>query len=179
MATTHKKVLVRRFAGDVLAGYLALSSFVRHEPPLLPILDLLDLGGRIVPLPLDSVKMVSYVRDFNLADGVNPERLGRRSFLARPRAEGLWLRLTFVEGDTLEGLAPADFSFLLHAIGDHGVHLTPPDIRSNTQRIFVPRSAIIDLQILAVITTPSRKKLPTVPDAVSLQETLFSSIGSN
>ncbi len=179
MATVHKKVLVRRFTGDVLAGYLPLSGFVQHDPPQRPTLELLDLSGRIVPLPLPDVKMVSYVRDFNLADTINPERLGRRSFLARPRAEGLWLRLCFVGGEMLEGLTAADISFLVNALDDHGLHLTPPDIRSNTQRIFVPRSAIIELQVLAVITSPSRKKPSSPAEKVSLQDTLFSTFGSS
>ncbi len=175
----HKKVLVRRFAGDVLAGYLALSGFTRHEPPATHVLELLDLGGRVLPLPLDTIKMVCYVRDFNLADTAAPERLGRRSFLARPRAEGLWLRLTFNGGDTLEGLAAADLSFLMSAVEDHGLHLTPPDIRSNTQRIFVPRSAIAELQVLAVVTTPSRRKAPVTPASELQQDTLFSSLNGN
>jgi hypothetical protein len=186
MPSAQKKVIVRRFAGDLLAGYLPLAGLVRgpldspnpdpsHSAPRW--LDLLDLGGRIVPLPLDDIKTVSYVRDFNLNDTVHPERLSRRTFLARPRTEGLWLRLTFRSGDLLEGLAPLDLSLLTHAIEDAGLHLTPPDIRSNTQRIFVPRSAIADLQLLAVITTPSRRKpldtsLDAQPDAI-LQETLF------
>lgn len=173
MSTTHKKVLVRRFSGDILAGYLPISTFVRDEPPQAPTVDLLDLAGRVIPLPLDQIKMVSYVRDFNLADTQNPERLGRRSFLARPRAEGLWLRLIFLGGDMLEGLAASDISFLLNAIEDRGVHLTPPDIRSNTQHIFVPRSALADLQVVAVITTPSRKKPIPLREISTLQETLF------
>ena len=179
MATVYKKVLVRRYTGDILAGYLALSGFIRHDPPLPPTLDLLDLSGRIIQLSLDSVKMVSYVRDFNLSDSINPERIGRRFFLARPRAEGLWLRLTLVGGDTLEGLADADLSFLIHAVEDHGLSLTPPDTRSNTQRIFLPRAAIEELQVLAVVTTPSRKKIREIADTGLVQDSLFSTIGSS
>ena len=71
---------------------------------------LLDLSGRVQPVPLPDVKYVSYVRDFNTADNVHPERLMRRTFLARPRTEGLWLRLTLRDGDRIEGLAPLDLS---------------------------------------------------------------------
>lgn len=179
MPSAQKKVIVRRFIGDVLPGYLPLSSFARVEAGIRRF-DLLDLGGRVVPLALDDVKMISYVRDFNLADTQNPERLTRRTFLARPRNEGLWLRLTFRTGDLLEGLAPTDISFLSNAMDDFGLHLTPPDIRANTQRIFVPRSAITELQLIAVITTPSRKKpLPTAEDEPTLQETLFATLPPN
>jgi hypothetical protein len=152
MSNTRKKVIVRRFSGDTLPGYLAHDAFVRDNS-----IDLLDLGGRILPLPLSDIKTISYVRDFNLSDTANPERLTRRSFLARPRSEGLWLRLTFRSGDLLEGLAP-----------------TPPDTRSNTQRLYVPRAAIADLVLLAVITTPSRRpSLAQRPVKENLQDELF------
>ncbi len=149
MSTSRKKVIVRRFSGDTLPGYLPHAAFVHNGS-----LDLLDLSGRIISLPLNDIKTVSYVRDFNLSDAVNPERLTRRTFLARPRSEGLWLRLTFKTGDLLEGLAPTDHTLLDGLTDDAGLFLTPPDTRSNTQRLYVPRAALTELQLLAVITTP-------------------------
>lgn len=176
MSSARKKVIVRRFIGDVLPGYLPLSSFVRNQPQG-RIVDLLDLSGRVVTLPLDDIKYICYVRDFNLSDPTNPERLTRRTFLARPRTEGLWLRLTFrnspTEPDILEGLAPIDAALLDDMLNDAGLFLTPPDTRSNTQRIYVPRAAITELQLLAVITTPSRRKPLPASSLPSLQEDLF------
>lgn len=175
MSSTRKKVVVRRFMGDLLPGYLPMSGFVRGPAPD-QVLDLLDLSGRILELPLKEVKMVSYVRDFNLNDTVNPERLTRRAFLARPRNEGVWVRLTFRSSDMLEGLAAADLTFADSLVEDAGLHLTPPDIRSNTQHIFVPRSAIESLQLLAVITTPSRVKPVPPPSAEQLRKELQESL---
>jgi hypothetical protein len=169
MANSPKKVLVRRFTGDTLPGYLPQSSFVRNNA-----IDLLDLSGHLIPLSLDEIKTISYVRDFNLADAVNPERLTRRTFLARPRTEGLWLRLTFKTGDLLEGLAPTDRTLLDSLADDNGLFLTPPDTRSNTQRLYVPRSALTDVQLLAVITTPSRRQpLPAPTERENRQDELF------
>jgi hypothetical protein len=169
MSNTRKKVIVRRFSGDMLPGYLPHAGFVHSNS-----IDLLDLSGRILELPLNDIKMISYVRDFNLSDTTNPERLTRRAFLARPRSEGLWLRLTFRSGDLLEGLAPTDRSLLDALVDDSGLFLTPPDTRSNTQLIYVPRAAITELMLLAVITTPSRKQ-PVSGQAAkeSLQDELF------
>jgi hypothetical protein len=169
MSNTRKKVIVRRFSGDTLPGYLPLAGFVRNNS-----IDLLDLAGRNLTLPLGDIKTISYVRDFNLADTQNPERLTRRAFLARPRTEGLWLRLTFRMGDQLEGLAPTDRSLLDALCDDAGLFLTPPDTRSNTQRMYVPRAAITEVVLLAVITTPSRKPAPADrPTKESLQDELF------
>jgi hypothetical protein len=171
MSSSRKKVIVRRFTGETLPGYLPVSAFVHDK-----LIDLLDLSGRVIPLSLTDIKHICYVRDFNLTDSLNPERLTRRTFLARPRTEGLWLRLIFrtPDGtkDQLEGLAPIDVTLLDDLVGDIGLFLIPPDTRSNTQRIYVPRTSITELQLIAVITTPSRKK-PVPADAPELQKDLF------
>jgi hypothetical protein len=175
MSSAHKKVIVRRFTGETLPGYLPLTGFVRNRAPQSAI-DLLDLTGRVIPLLLNDIKHICYVRDFNLHDTVNPERLTRRAFLAKPRTEGLWLRLTFRTGDLLEGLAPIDITLTDDLIYDTGLHLTPPDTRSNTQRIYIPRTSIAELQLLAVITTPSRRKPLPASSVPTMQEDLFDNL---
>jgi hypothetical protein len=175
MSSAHKKVIVRRFTGDTLPGYLPLAAFVRNRQPQNAI-DLLDLSGRVTTLLLNDIKHISYVRDFNLNDTANPERLTRRTFLARPRAEGLWLRMTFRSGDVLEGLAPTDLGLLDDLINDAGLQIIPPDTRSNTQRIYVPRTSLTSLQLIAVITSPSRRKPLPAASVPSLQEDLFESL---
>jgi hypothetical protein len=171
MSSAHKKVVVRRFTGETLPGYLPLTGFVRNRS-----IDLLDLGGRVISLQINDIKHICYVRDFNLHDAVNPERLTRRTFLAKPRTEGLWVRMTFRSGDLLEGLAPIDITLTDDLIDDIGVHLTPPDTRSNTQRIYVPRTSLSELQLLAVITTPSRRKPLPASSVPSMQEDLFDNL---
>ena len=168
MSSAQKKVIVRRFTGETLPGYLPLSGFVRNRS-----VDLLDLSGRVIPLLLNDVKHICYVRDFNLNDSFNPERLSRRTFLAKPRTEGLWVRMTFRGGDVLEGLAPIDSALADDLIQDEGLQVTPPDTRSNAQRIFVPRSSLTELQLVAVITSPSKKKPLPAASVPSLQEDLF------
>ena len=156
MSSAHKKVIVRRFTNETLPGYLPLAGFVRNNT-----IDLLDLSGRVIPLTLNDVKHISYVRDYNLNDASNPERLTRRTFLAKPRTEGLWLRLTFRSGDLLEGLAPIDITLTDDLIHDAGLQLTPPDVRSYTQRIFVPRTSISPSS--AIRSSRFGITIPTVP----------------
>ena len=180
MASTHKKVIVRRFLGDVLAGYLPVERFLHHGS-----IGLLGLDGRLNSVMLSDVKHISYVRDFNLSDGSAPERLSRRTFLARPRSPGLWIRVTFRSPansspdprspDLLEGLVATDLALLDDLLADSGLQLVPPDTRSNTQRVFIPRSSIADLRILAVITSPSRGRsaLTSVDPVQEIQDNLF------
>jgi hypothetical protein len=172
MSSSHKKVIVRRITGEIVPGYLPFSAFVRNRTSQ-PVIDLLDLSGHVIPIDLKDIKHICYVRDFNLSDSANPERLTRRAFLARPRTEGLWLRLTFHTEDHLEGLAPIDTSLLDNLLDDAGLHLIPPDTRSNTQHIYVPRTSISTLQLLSVITTPSRKKPLSATTTPGLQSELF------
>ncbi len=171
MAGSRKKVLLRTLDDAILPGYLAVSGFVGQANGVKTV-PLLDLEGRVSPVPLSSIRSIAFVRDFNLDDKLDPERLTRRTFLARPRSEGLWVRLILADSSIFEGLAPLDMTLVDGLLGDRGIFLIPPDIRSNTQRIFIPRSAIHDIQFLAVITTPSKTK-PIQPESQTDQAPLF------
>jgi hypothetical protein len=115
------------------------------------------------------VKWVCYVRDFPAGEQTNPERLLHKRFATRPRTAGLWLRMTLMDGDELEGLAGNDRSLVEGA----GLLLTPPDTRSNTQRIFVPRQAIQKLEVVSLIGAGARKRAGTDADNAA-QPGLFS-----
>jgi hypothetical protein len=164
MATSRKKVIVRLHDQTVHAGYLPASDLLRHATRTV---ELLDPAGRIHSIPLSAIRLIAFVRDFNLDDPRAPERLLRTTFLARPRTEGLWVRLTFTDSEVLEGLATLDLSLLDDILKDEGIYLIPPDVRSNTQRLFIPRAAISTLTLLGVITNPSKSatKLPaSIPE---------------
>jgi hypothetical protein len=152
MASARKPVIVRKFTRDWCAGYAGVD-YGQHRAEL----EFLDLGGKVIRMAWEQVKWVCYVRDFpaSAADQANPERLLRKRFSLRPRAAGLWLRLTMNDGDELEGLAANDRSLVDGA----GLLLTPPDTRSNTQRIYVPRQAIQTLEVVSLIGAAGRKRV--------------------
>jgi hypothetical protein len=152
MTEAQKKVIVRLFNAGTVSGYLPQNGLVDSG-----MVALMDTAGRAILFPMIDIKLIAYVRDFNQNDTVEPERLGRRTFLARPRSEGLWLRMTFRDGDILEGLAATDITFLDSLVIDSGLMASVPDARSNTQRIYVPRSALTSLDLLGIITSPKRK----------------------
>jgi hypothetical protein len=154
MAESRKKVVVRRFEGEIVWGYLPQNGFVEEEEDSIEVL---DVAGKVTKLILRDIKMISYVKDFNLDDKVDPERVGRRSFLGRPRGEGLWLKTVFLDGEVMEGTVHFD-GFMDGLLRDRGFRMTPPDARSNTQMIFVPRSALAEVEVLGYVTAPGRKK---------------------
>jgi hypothetical protein len=151
VASARKPVIVRKFSRDWLAGYTR-ATFGQDAAEL----EILDLAGKVLQIPWESVKWVCYVRDLPVSsvDQTNPERLLHKRFAVRPRATGLWLRMTLADGDELEGLAANDRSLVDGA----GLLLTPPDMRSNTQRIYVPRLAIQTLEVISLIGAPARKR---------------------
>ena len=150
MASARKPVIVRKFSRDWFAGY-AGADFGQQEPEL----EILDLSGKVIRMGWGQVKWVCYVRDLPAvgSDQANPERLVRKRFSVRPRTTGLWLRLTLTDGDELEGLAANDRTLVEGA----GLLLTPPDTRSNTQRIYIPRAAIQTLEVVGLIGAGARK----------------------
>ena len=183
MAGAQKKVIVRRFSPGLLRGYVPANGFVRRESGS-AFLEVLDLSGRVQSVPLGDVKSMHFVREFNLADEVSPERLPRKQFLARPRTEGLWMRLSFRDGDELEGLAALDLSLVDGLADDLGLQVVPPDVRGNSQRVYVPRSALSAMQVVAVVTTPTRRKqleqvAGRVVEREEVQPDLFSVVGSD
>lgn len=160
MASTRKPVIVRKFSRDWCAGY-AGAALGGAE------LEILDTTGKVLRIGWEQVKWVCYVRDLPSAssDQANPERLLHRKFSVRPRAAGVWLRLTLTDGDELEGLAANDVSLVAGA----GLLLTPPDTRSNTQRIYVPRPSIQTLEVVSLIGAGRKRPAePPQPDQPEL-----------
>ena len=150
MASNRKPVIVRKFTREWCAGYAA-STFAPEAPQL----EILDSAGKVLSMSWDQVKWVCYVRDFPAHGGeqTNPERLLHKRFATRPRSSGLWLRMTLKDGDELEGLASNDLSLIEGA----GIFMAPPDARSNTQRLFVPRQSIQSFEVIGLIA-PARSK---------------------
>jgi hypothetical protein len=162
-------VIVRKFTRDWCAGYASANPTTEN-----PEFELLDSAGKLQTIPWNSVKWVCYVREIPAAHGgsgaesAGPERLLRRKFTSRPRIPGLWLKITLTDGDELEGMAANDRSLVEGA----GLLVTPPDTRSNTQRVFVPRSSIRELAVLAVIGSAAPSQSKRAPVA-GMQPELF------
>jgi hypothetical protein len=149
MPSTHKKVIVRKLNRDSLPGYVG-SNFIFEDK-----LELLNTAGNVMLVDLSEIKAVYFVRDFG--ESVVP---ARKTFTTRPRAEGLWVRLRFRDNEIMEGMMAND----LVQASPAGYLVSPPDTRSNTQRVFVPRAALTELKVLAVIGAQPRKRKPASPD---------------
>lgn len=159
MSSTHKKVIVRKADRDSINGYVAPANFVVDGK-----LELLNTTGNVVSIDLRDIKAVYFVREFSDTD-----LMVRKTFTTRPRTEGLWVRLKFKDSDVIEGILPND----LTQNPAEGFLINPPDLRSNTQRVFVPREALTSVNVLAVVGAGNRRRRKGPPD--TRQVTLFES----
>ena len=144
-ASTYKKALVRRFDRSTLPGTVNPAGYVQAEG-----IELLSLEGDAQVIPYPDVRAVYFVRDFNEP---LPER---RVFQNRPKMSGLWVSLRFRDGEVMEGMIPNN----LMAVESAGFTLIPPDPYGNAQRVFVPRSALLGIEVLGVVGSPLRKRKP-------------------
>jgi hypothetical protein len=151
--STFKKVVVVRLDRNARSGYLDPAQLGHSDAA-----ELLTVDGERLAIPLTEIKSIHFVREFD-----QPIEPARKTFLSRPRQEGLWLRLRFTDGDEIEGLVPNDLLGLL----DRGIQITPPDSAGNTLRIFIPRSALAELRVLGVVGAARRGRRPVVAPAAS------------
>jgi hypothetical protein len=156
-ASTHKKVILVQADKKPLRGYLNPARLWQLDP-----VDLLTPDGEHLKLPLAKIRSIYFVREFS--DEFEPER---KAFLSRPKLDGLWVKLRYTDGDTLEGVVPNDLLSLL----DNGLQITPPDLNSSTDRIFIPRSALSEVTVLGVVGIARRK--PAAAAAAASQPRLF------
>ncbi len=157
MPSTHKRVIVRKLDRESVSGFVG-ATFVSEGK-----LEMLNVSGKLVSVPLQEVKGVYFIRDPETS-----EEIIRKSFPSRPRAEGVWVRITFKDQEILEGLMGNELS----QFGPDGFLLAPPDTRGNTQRIFVPRSALASFTVLGVIGSAGGRIKTRPSDAVA-QPKLF------
>jgi hypothetical protein len=160
-ASTLKKVVILLLDRRALKGYLNPAVLGRSEA-----IDLLTLDGEHTSIPVRDVKSVYFVREFK--DPFEPER---KTFLSRPKLDGLWVRLRFRDDDAMEGIVANNLLDLL----DAGVQLVPPDLHGNVLHMFVPRSALSELKVLGVVGVARRsaRATPEIGAVIGAQAKLF------
>lgn len=132
-----------RFDRETLRGFVQTPAGFDGEA-----LELLTPEGSLLRVPFAETKAVCFVRDFESGETWQEHR----SFAARPKSAGLWVRLRFRDGDSMEGMLANNLMVLEVA----GFSIVPPDPSFQNQRIFVPRAALSEVQVLGVIGSPLR-----------------------
>jgi hypothetical protein len=155
--STTKKALVRRFDRETLHGFVHPGSYLLESG-----VELLSPSGTISLIPYSEVKSVSFVKEFDWNG--EPAKI----FNTRPKMDGLWVRMTFRDGDVMDGILPNN----LTQWERQGYSFVPPEPYSNNQKVFVPREALSAMTVLGVVGSPLTK-IRQAKGAMKDQPTLF------
>lgn len=160
-ASTLKKIVLEPFDQALLPGYLNPALLGRSDE-----VDVLTLQGKHMSFIISDIKAVYFVRDLTATFS-----LAQKVFRSRPKINGLWVRLLFRDQDVVEGVIPNNLLDLI----DSAIRLNPPDLRGNTLSMFVPRSSLLEMSVVAVIGATRRRPI-TIPSepSVPAQTSLFS-----
>lgn len=155
--STTKKVLIRRFDRESLAGFVHPQVYLRANG-----VELLTPAGSFVVVPYEEVKAVHFVREFDTAGQPHETRV----FNTRPKMDGLWVRMKFRDDEIMDGILANNLLLL----EPYGFTVTPPEPYSNNQRVFVPRAALSEVQVLGVVGSPlrARKSKPVPKEQIGL-----------
>jgi hypothetical protein len=143
----NKKALVARFDRETLLGFV---QSVMPDGSATDALELLKPDGSLLQVPYSEIKAVCFVRDFESGETWREHR----AYLTRPKSAGLWLKLRFRDGDSIEGMAANN----LMQVEASGFSIVPPDPTFQNQRIYVPRAALSEVQVLGVIGSSLRRR---------------------
>jgi Family of unknown function (DUF6982) len=134
----RRKVIVRKLNGEIIKGYLETIPQLRDTKEV----SIVSLTEELIPVPKQEIKALFFVRKFS----GDKEYCEVKFFQNQPRIDGLWVRLTFIDGETLEGIVSNSSRFLL----EDGFCVIPGDPKSNNRLIYVPKAALKDFRILGM-----------------------------
>ena len=139
--------MIRRFDREAVAGFVNPQTYLHASG-----IEVLTVAGSAIVVPYADVKMVCFVREFDTAEPSGETRL----FQTRPKMSGLWVRMRFRDNEVMDGLMANN----LLQIDAYGYTFVPPNRNANTQRIFVPKAALVELQVVGVVGSPLRTPKP-------------------
>jgi hypothetical protein len=93
-------------------------------------------------IPLTSLKALFFVKSF---EG-NAQYSEIKFFSVEPKIEGLWVHLTFGDGEKIEGIIHNSLAFLL----EDGFLMKPPDPHSNNHAVYVLKESLTHFRVVGV-----------------------------
>jgi hypothetical protein len=128
-------VIVYRFGRQSMEGYVNPTAYLGPDS-----VTLLTTGGSVENVLYSDLKALCFAAESSKTDLF----AAFTTFERRPRMPGLWIRLTFHDGDEIEGVLPPN---LLES-PSRGFLITPPRASASRQRVFVPREALRSVDVL-------------------------------
>src|SRR5215831_17602078 len=133
-----RKVIARKTSGEILKGYMEVVP-EGHEHSTITLTSLTE---QRIEISKRELKALFFVKKFS----GNKEYSEIRFFETQPKIDGLWVRVTFYDNETIEGIVSNTIRFLM----DDGFYLKPPDPNSNNRFMYVVKEALKDFTVLGV-----------------------------
>lgn len=147
-----RKIVARFRDGRIIKGYIEPTPSIDVEaimggvPTHFPSQISLQMcpSGERLSISVESLKALFFVKTFE----------GRREhqevkfFERMPAIRGLWVRVTFHDHESLEGVVHNSLCFLV----EDGFFLKPPDPHSNNDILYVVKESLQDFRVLGVRT---------------------------
>jgi len=158
-----EKVVVQ-FGARTIKGYLEcpewdyveeLLTNAFHHPPATLRIRSYD-SDIIENIAIADVKAIYYVNSF---DG-NAEHKPLNFHARTPIAQGIWVRLHFIDGEVMEGLVYNSMRYLV----DPGFFVLPTDPDSNNKLAYVLKSWLVDLRVLGIRKLRSESRVSGTSD---------------
>jgi hypothetical protein len=144
------KIVAHLRTGKLLKGYADLplptekGGPIASAPIALPKQLAIEVSGndRKHLVPLTSLKALFFVKSF---EG-NSQYAEIKFFNVEPKVEGLWVHLTFHDGEKIEGIVHNSLAFVVEA----GFLMKPPDPNSNNQAVYVLKESLTHFRVVGV-----------------------------
>jgi hypothetical protein len=134
---SRPKVIARAKHGDRFKGYLQDGRALMRGD-----LRMQNFEGRDLPLDLEQLKGIFFVRDYQ----GNKDYLENKSLTRDPDRKGLRVRIRFEDNETMEGVVENS----LEILQENGFFFWPADPKANNELIFVVKSSLLGFRVLGV-----------------------------
>jgi hypothetical protein len=145
-------MLVIQFGDRTVKGYAEKGQWPAAEdldfhaaPPLFQPIG----SDKMEKIPLDGVKAIFFVKSF---EGKWHDDLRFHDHLPAP--DCLWVRVTFHDGEVIEGLIGNNNTYVVHP----GFYMSPIDPEGNNWLIYVLKNKLRDFQILGLRAAPKNMR---------------------
>ena len=137
-----RKVVIRYADGSTLRGYLSAEEAETIGVEEASAFSVRRVSGQIEKVRTATVKAIFFVKTFEGSRDYSEFKV----FTNQPNGHGVWVRVQFLDGEIMEGLAPNSLETYTKSV----FHLTPPDPASNNQVVLVSKPCLAEMQILGI-----------------------------
>jgi len=150
-AHSELDMLVIQYGERTVKGFAPRSRALYEDPTFhTPPAEFQPVGSNAMEqVPHDGAKAIFFVKSF---EGKSHEDLRFHDHLPAP--DCLWVRVTFDDGEVIEGLIPNNSTYVLHP----GFYMSPIDPEGNNWLIYVMKNQLKNVQVLGL--RPAPKNMP-------------------